>query len=295
MLGSIRSQAQQVWHKIDGINTSKRDSREDSSHVGQNGHKVSEKVHSYKSKHQIIRISKDLQKHVRANFNNKDMQAINNEQMLSFVQSKIDKGLARESISTYISQLEKVQIGLSKMEQKQDSHNDLFNRKGLIQARINANTYSAKSIHENRAYINPIAIQSHITNAKSNLSFTLQNKYGLRVAAATNIKSSQLRENNTLYFKSKGGKEMSVQITPEIYKDLKGGHYQSYNSYVKDFKEAVSKAGEKWQGTHGNRYSYARDRITELRKEGLSKQEAHLQVSSELGHTREEITEYYLK
>ena len=50
MRGNINYQVNQLWLKVDGISVSKAATRKDSDVKGQNGHKVSDKVHSYNSK-----------------------------------------------------------------------------------------------------------------------------------------------------------------------------------------------------------------------------------------------------
>ena len=52
------------------------------------------------------------------------------------------------------------------------------------------------------------------------------------------------------------------------------------------FQKQIEKSGQKYNGTHGIRHSYAQKML-----ETHSKAE----VSKELGHTREEITDTYLR
>lgn len=67
MRGSVNNQVKQLWHQVDGIGESKATNRSDSDYKGHNGHKVSDKVHSYKSKDEFIRISKELASYAREN------------------------------------------------------------------------------------------------------------------------------------------------------------------------------------------------------------------------------------
>jgi tetraacyldisaccharide 4'-kinase len=59
MRGNINYQVNLLWEKVDGINTSKAANRKNSSITGQNGHKVSDSVHSYNSKDEFINRPKD--------------------------------------------------------------------------------------------------------------------------------------------------------------------------------------------------------------------------------------------
>ena len=47
--------------------------------------------------------------------------------------------------------------------------------------------------------------------------------------------------------------------------------------------------------SHDFRFTSARDRFEEKIKSGISEKEAKLQISQELNHKREAITDYYLK
>ena len=59
---------------------------------------------------------------------------------------------------------------------------------------------------------------------------------------------------------------------------------------------AASQRALGWStGVHGNRHSYAQERMHELQSSGLSRKEALLVVSQELGHFRSSITEIYLR
>ena len=79
MTGSIRYQVDRIWYQIDGIGKSKKDSRKATENKGQNGHYVSEYVHSTALKKEVINRAKELGKFARERFNVKDMQAITNE------------------------------------------------------------------------------------------------------------------------------------------------------------------------------------------------------------------------
>ncbi len=72
--------------------------------------------------------------------------------------------------------------------------------------------------------------------------------------------------------------------------DLAGGQRWS-NSY-----SAASTRTLGWSaGAHGVRHSYAQERMGELQRSGLSREQALETVSQEMGHFRPEITETYLR
>ena len=58
-------------------------------------------------------------------------------------------------------------------------------------------------------------------------------------------------------------------------------------TYSRNLEKAITKSGQKWTGTHGMRHSYAQNQL----EAGKTKSE----VSQEMGHNREEITDTYLR
>lgn len=298
MIGSFQYQANRIWYQIDGITQSKKEFRENSEHKGQNGHQVSEFVHSTRSKKEIINRAKELGKYVHENFNNKDMQGITNEMIKAYIQSKIDKGLKYRSISTYISQLEKIQVGLSKMKVNRPWHENLFDRKGLIEARKMAKKYAPRSVHRNRSYSNPYDIKKYIS-IRSKIALELQLEVGVRVREARVINGLRVLSDNKIKVIGKGGYRRTFKISSDLYLRVnnfikqKGSYYLTYNQYYYDLKKAVKLSGQKWNATHGLRYNYVQREIEKLVKRGMSYDEALLRVSYEIGHHRKEITRHY--
>ncbi|ADN08231.1 site-specific integrase [Sulfurimonas autotrophica] len=299
MRGSVNNQVNQLWSKIDGLYTSKGETRANSDYRGHNGHKVSENVHGYSWKDETKRIAKELLTYSKKNFKIKDMQAITGEVVLAYVNDKIEDGLVRNSISSYISNIAKIKVGLSKIPNKLKSHNNQFTHEDLKQARKNINQFAVRSKHINRAYINPASFKSDMS-IKSRIGYQLQLKHGLRVSEATLIRPSQLLNNNTIRIQGKGGYERDVKLSSVLFNQITqeikahGSYYQGYNTYLKDLKNSVAKAGEKWTGTHGLRYNYAQSQMSRY-QEKMSYKEALARVSFELGHHRIEITKHYLK
>lgn len=299
MRGSINNQVNQLWHQVDGIGNSKAISRIESDYKGHNGHKVSKKVHSYKSKDEFIRIAKELAKYAGENFKIKDMQAITKEVLDAYINDKIEDNLYRKTISSYVSILAKIQLGLAKIPQKQKAHKSLYKQEDLKNIREIVNEFAIASTHINRAYVNPEAFKSDMS-IQSSIGYQLQLKHGLRVNEATLIRPSQLLKNNTLRIQGKGGYERDVQLSSVLYDQIKkeinlnGSYHQEYNKYIKDLQDSVEKAGEQWTGTHGLRYNYAQSKMAKY-QETLSYEESLAKVSFELGHHRIEITKHYLK
>ena len=102
--------------------------RKDSNIQAQNGHKVSDKVHSYNSKDEFINRAKELATYAKRILILMICKQFLMKLIIKYIQEKIDNGLKYRSISTYISQLEKIQLGLSKFTKHKVEHFQLFTK-----------------------------------------------------------------------------------------------------------------------------------------------------------------------
>ena len=73
----------------------------------------------------------------------------------------------------------------------------------------------------------------------------------------------------------------------KIKENAVDGKYEiNKRTYARDLQKKIEESGQKYNGTHGIRHSYAQKML-----ETHSKAE----VSQEMGHSREEITDTYLR
>ena len=127
---------------------------------------------------------------------------------------------------------------------------------------------------------------------KAQIAFELQRDYGLRVKEATHINLQRQLNQNTLLYAQKGGKMSEITLNPTLVSKIKenalNGRYElNYRTYSRELKIEIEKTGQKFNGTHGIRHTYAQTQL----EAGATKQE----VSEAMGHTREEITNVYLR
>jgi hypothetical protein len=296
--GNINYQVNQLWLKVDGISVSKAATRKDSDVKGQNGHKVSDKVHSYNSKDEFINRAKELATYAKDNFNINDMQAISNEVIIKYIQKKIDKGLKYRSISTYISQLEKIQLALSKFTKHKAEHFQLFTRDTLKKVREIAKANAVISKHKNRAFANPEVIKNGLKDYMK-VSFELQLVHGLRVNEATFIKKSQIN-GNVFTIQGKGGYTREIQLKEDLLNRLKkelkknnGKIKIPYSTYRKYLKDSATRSNQDFEGTHGLRFNYVQKEYNEKIKEFKNHNKALKVISYNIGHHRDKITEHY--
>lgn len=273
-LGSIKYQVSQILQKVNAIGTSKKETRDQSGVKSlESGHKISDKVHSFKSLENLKNDLTNLANYAKTEFKIQDIKAINIDIVSSWIESK---NISYNTASNYMSNLNKV--------------SDYFNftKEEIKDLRADLKKELPKTELETRAYKNLEKIE---LNPKHQAAFELQRDHGLRVNASTHIDLNKQLHGNTLTYREKGGKLSQKTISPNLAQKIREnaveGKYEVNNrTYARDFQKQIEKIGQKYTGTHGIRHTYAQKML-----ETHSKAE----VSKELGHTREEITDTYLR
>ena len=273
-LGSVKYQVSQIIQKVNGIGTSKKETREQSGVKSlESGHKVSDKVHSFKSLENLRNDLTNLANYAKEEFQLRDIKEINIDIVKSWIDSK---NISYNTASNYFSELNKVS----------DHFN--FTREEIKELRADLKNDLPKTVLETRAYKNLEKIE---LNPKHQAAFELQRDHGLRVNASTHIDLNKQLHGNTLTYREKGGKLSQKELSPNLVQKLREnaveGKYEiNKRTYSRDFQKQIEKSGQKYNGTHGIRHSYAQKMM-----ETNSKAE----VSQEMGHSRPEITDTYLR
>ncbi len=273
-LGSVKYQVSQILQKVNGIGTSKKETREQSGFKSlESGHKVSDKVHSYKSLENLRNDLTNLASYAKEEFKIQDIREINIDIVSSWIDSK---NISYNTSSNYMSELNKVS----------DHFN--FTREEIKDLRADLKKELPKAELETRAYKNLEKIE---LKEKHQVAFELQRDYGLRVNASTHIDLNKQLNGNTLTYREKGGKlsqkELSPNLAQKIRENAVEGKYEiNKRTYSRDFQKQIEKSGQKYNGTHGIRHTYAQKMLENHTK---------AEVSQELGHAREEITDTYLR
>ena len=96
-----------------------------------------------------------------------------------------------------------------------------------------------------------------------------------------------MAKKNKVKKERKPRQDFAEKFAQKLRENAVEGKYEVNNrTYARDFQKQIEKSGQKYTGTHGIRHTYAQKML-----ENHSKAE----VSKELGHTREEITDTYLR
>ena len=274
-VGSINHQVGNIIKAHNGIGQSKLESRNSSGLTSaESGHKVSDKFHSYKSLDNARNDLKNLGNYAKEEFGIKDMSQINREVVENWIR---DKDITYQTASNYLSEINKVHEHLN------------ITREEVKELRAELKQELRTNELQSRAYSNLDRVQ---LPDKSQPAFELQRDYGLRMSAATHINIEKQLNGNTLSYQEKGGKwsekELNHSLVSKIRENAVNGKYElSKNTYRDQLKKEIERTGQKYNGTHGIRHSYAQKML----EAGKSKQE----LSESMGHSRKEITNTYLR
>jgi len=273
---SIGYQVNKIIKAHNGINISKLEQRNNSGIKSvENGHKVSDKFHSYKSLDNARNDLTNLGKFAKSKLGIKEMSKIDINVVKQWIENK---NITYNTASNYLSELNKVYEHMS------------FTREEIKELRAELKKTLSENVKESRYYKD---LDKVIVNDRSQPAFELQRDYGLREREATHINLEKQLHGNILTIQAKGGKIIEKEINPALISKLKenaqNGIYKvPTRTYEKDLKKAITtQTKNKWNGTHGIRHTYAQNMLAK----GLSKAE----VSMEMGHVREEITNVYLR
>jgi len=271
---SIGHQVSAIIKQVNGIGQSKLEARNNSGLRAETGHKVSNKIHSYKSLDNARADLTNLGRFAKEQHKIKNISEID----IAIVENWIkNKKITYSTGSNYLSELNKVHEHFN------------FTKEDIKTLRAELKKELPKQELTTRSYKKLDQIQ---LPDRSQPAFELQRDYGLRVSASTHINISKQLHGNTLLYQEKGGKwskkELTPTLTSKIRKNAVEGKYEVNNkTYSRDLKKGIEATNQKFSGTHGIRHSYAQNRLMQ----GDTKQE----VSEAMGHTREEITNTYLR
>jgi integrase len=253
----------------------------------------------------------NLGHYLREYWSIKDFEAITDEHISAYMAYKIEYYPSKQYLEKLSSALGKLELALKRYTLikygKSKEYN--FNIRQLYLNNARKLKVVADGYH-NRVYENPLHIIQNISKYEHRLAATIQLEGGARSEAVTLIKHSQLRgyrvdgitqkEVGVIETKEKGGKVGDVLISIQTYKELEDylqNNKQfkiSYSSYSADIRQTCLRLKIKPEGSHGFRWTFAKNRVREYQRYGYSYEEALQGVSLEMKHFRASITEHYL-
>jgi len=276
--GSIKYQVKNMLEKINGIGKSKKEERELYGKKSiENGHLVSQKVHSFSHHDRMFRDLKSLGEFAKSQHGIKNMADIKIDVVKDWIASK---NIKYETASNYLSELNKV------------ADNMRFTPQEIKEFRAELKSKLPRAEKVSRAYSDRKLDKVKLPTEKEQIVFRIMREYGLRVSEACHIRIKHIKDDNIVKIQGKGGKWIEKQFDKGLVRKIKenavNGKFEvSKSTFSKHLKEAIEKTGQKYNGTHGLRHTYAQ----RLLKQGYSK----LQVSQMMAHNRPDITDTYIR
>ncbi|MHB1681105.1 MAG: tyrosine-type recombinase/integrase [bacterium] len=255
-------------------------------------------IYSYKTYDKYSAIATDLLHFAKNNFGIKDILKLNSEVVDSYLDSKLHNDLAKKTLSGYAGAITKLETALNVYSTSHGLNQTYKFDTASFREQSNNLSYH----HVNRAYQNPEAIINALSG-KYQLAIKLQYEGGMRVGEVGKLKAENLKDDNTISVRGKGGKSLTYKVSAETYRalsqTLSNGQYFFIRSEGNRYREALNKAsketGQIYQGSHGFRYNAAQDNMLEKLSIGASLNEAKQNTSEMLGHNRLSITDHYTK
>jgi site-specific recombinase XerC len=304
MRGSPVFQVNQVFETVRNIGESKHDAKAEAREAGASTKAEIAKemgVHSYGTFDKYRDISINAFKEIREEFGVKDITNLTGEHIQHFLDAKVEAGIARSTFDTYSSAMQKLEVALNRFSEQNNLDKSYSFSSSINESRSVAHQEIQRP-DVSRAFSNPESLIKEISNETHELAARVQHEAGLRISELGEIKN--VRE-DSFDVKGKGGKERECSVSRETMKDLKdylkNNNFKwsesQKNAYRESLKEAAERSGQQYNGngSHGLRWNYAQERMSELQQAGHSYESAQVQVSQEMGHERADITEHYLR
>jgi integrase len=310
--GSTAHQIYLVYQTVKEIGTSKHDSKAQARAGGaKTWHEIGKEmgIKSYSTADAYRDVWRSALNYAKAELGIKDLEKFSGEHVKSFLESKIDDGVAHATLSQYAAALEKLEVALNRFAELKGSGREYRFSEAISEAR--AIGKGLERFEGSRAYARPDALAAAVRGEKFSLAVAIQREGGARVSEANHIMPAQLKGikadpqtgqgKGWIKVQGKGGKIREVGVRPETYARLAsvvkndGCFAFKVEQYRNELKAAAAATGQEYQGSHGIRWSWAQERHQELQRSGRTYEQTIGRVSVEMGHERADITEHYLR
>jgi len=268
-------------------------------------------VTSYSTMQSYRGIWNNFGKYLREVWNVKNFEKIEAKHIEDYLEAKILNGSSKQYIEKINAAFSKLEIALQRFNTKFSRRKIFYNfkSKNIVIAQHKKNGILASSYH-NRAYYFPEKLIESFKNPLHRLAATIQLEGGARFKGVRRIQLHQLQGNKIdkvtgkivgiLETKEKGGRVGEIMIMINTYIALEAvikqaeGFNIDYEQYAADFRKICAVNNIECHGSHGMRWSFAKNRLIEYQDSGCTYDQALLNVSQEMKHNRKLITEHYL-
>jgi integrase len=315
MRGTVAYQIQRLFDEsgIDRIGESRHDAKHQARSAG--GRTPADLaaatgIHSYNTADSYRAVWRQLLECTKENFGIKDVERLEPLHIRTFLELKIEEGVAHATWTQYAAACTKLEVALTSYAAKHETSRQYQFRDAINEVRIEAHAELTR-FSGSRAYQNPENLIHQMSNPNFKLTAELQLQGGGRINEVALIKNDQLKGlihdpvtndlKGAIRIKGKGGKVNHLLVTPQTYRELEsaiqkqGWFHTNKDAYRTALKEAAATSGQVYKGSHGLRWCYARNRYQEVQQHGYTQEQALVIVSKAMSHERGDITRHYLK
>lgn len=277
--GSFEKQIKDAFHRLEAFGVGRVDKNDNLTHSD----KLAEKREMY---------LKDISDYFTSqNLNDKLNTLLTKDNLDKFFNQRLED-LSTKTQENYLRGFSSMLKGL----EQQNIHIPLhYEDKSFFDDKVSLLKDQAETIIENRYIDNVNDLISNLYEDRAISGLIAQTQYELSIRQS---EAFELIKNPSQYIENgvvsnligKGNhtyesKEISFELEQKLLNNQK--QLISKSTYYEDLKKYNI-------SSHDFRFTSARDKFEEKINNGISEKEAKLQISSELNHKREEITDYYL-
>lgn len=306
MRGSVYHQTANLV-KVIFVEGAKKEQRVDPTH------EYYQCIASYSTIDTYRRVWNNFFHYLREHWKIKNCELIDALHVRSYFEYKIEYYPSKQYAEKISSALGKLEIALNKYSKITHKNPKTYNFS--IRQNILDNARDLKMVannYKNRTYCTPKTIIKHLSAPEYQLAASIQLEGGARVEGVLLIRQQQLKGYKTdiitqipvgvIETKEKGGKMGDVLVSITTYEKLEKYFIENqrstfrlkYQNYENDIIQACNLVGEKANGSHGFRWTFAQNRVREYQRNGYTYEQALQGVSWEMKHFRASITDHYL-
>ena len=277
--GSFEKQIKDAFHRLEAFGVGRVDKNDNLTHSD----KLAEKREMY---------LKDISDYFTSqNLNDKLNTLLTKDNLDKFFNQRLED-LSTKTQENYLRGFSSMLKGLEQQNINIPVH---LEDKDFFDDKVKGIKDQAETIVENRYIDNVIDVIKNLYEDRTISGLIAQTQYELSIRQA---EAFELIKNPNKYIENgrvenligKGNhsydsKEISFELEQKLLNNQK--QLISKSTYYEDLKKYNI-------SSHDFRFTSARDKFEEKINSGISEKEAKLQISSELNHKREEITDYYL-
>lgn len=276
-------------------------------------HENYKSISSFKTMETYRRVWNNLFNYLLEHWKIKNCELITSEHIEAYIFYKLEYYPSKQYLEKIVSAINKLEFALNKYS-KNKYQNPIFYDFSITKKLLSTAKYFdfISNNFKRRVYKNPQLLIKNLKYQNHRIAATIQLEGGARVEGVSLINHNQLKGltkdkisqeiKGVIETKEKGGKVGDIFINITTYENLikymEEKNIQSfrvkYQKYADDIKQASLLVNEEQNGSHGFRWTFARNRVREYQQYGYSYEEALQGVSWEMKHYRASITEHYL-